>query len=272
MKSLKFYSIFILVLNFIFVSAVNIFADEIAESGRKIFQQYASSVVTVRANLLIITSDGEEETVGQCTAVLVNPSGMAILALSALDPSILLDQELRNTVNIRIASIKMILKDEKEIPAEVLLQDKERDVMVIRAKESIPEDFAKVSLEKDNIVIPQLLDPLLLIMQHGKVARRTHSATILRVESVIDKPFLFYTLSQSRSFDILSSPLFSMDGKFVGMGALRVVQEWKDEVETNSLIIVLPAEQIAPLVKEAVELKQEDTTNKPEPTETKPST
>lgn len=271
MKSIKSYPIFTLVFSFICVSAVNIFADEISESGRKIFQQYASSVITVRANLLIITSDGEEETVGQCTAVLVKPTGMAILALSALDPSILIDQELRNTINIRIASIKMILKDEKEIPAEVLLQDKERDVMVIQAKESIPEDLAKVSLEKDDIAAPQLLDPLLLIMQHGKVARRSHSATILRVESIIDKPFLFYTLSQSRSFDILSSPLFSMEGKFVGMGTLRVVQEWKDEVETNSLIIVLPAEQIAPLVKEAIDLKQGETTNKPETTETKPS-
>lgn len=269
MTSIKSYRIFTLVFSFIFVSVINIYADEIAESGRKVFQQYASSVITVRANLLITASDGEEETVGQCTAVLVKPSGIAILALSALDPSILIDQELRNTINIRIASLKMILKDEKEIPAEVLLQDKERDIMVIQSKESIAEDLATVSLEKEDIAVPQLLDPLLLIMQHGKVARRTHSATILRVESVIDKPFLFYTLSQSRSFDILSSPLFSMDGKFVGIGTLRVVQEWKDEVESNSLIIILPAEQIAPLVKEAVNLKLGGATNKPENSETK---
>ncbi|MGC9054662.1 MAG: hypothetical protein ACP5KS_12365 [Candidatus Hydrogenedens sp.] len=269
MKSIKYCPIFILLFSLISISVFNIFADEIAEFGRKIFQQYSSSVITVRANLLITTSDGEEESVGQCTAVLVKPSGMAILALSALDPSILIDQELRNTINIRIASIKMILKDEKEIPAEVLLQDKERDVMVIQAKESIPEDLVKISLEKEDIAVPQLLDPLLLIMQHGKVARRSHSATILRVESIIDKPFLFYTLSQSRSFDILSSPLFSMDGKFVGMGTLRVVQEWKDEVENNSLIIILPAGQIVPLVKEAIDLKQGNAINKPEPAETK---
>ncbi len=255
MKSIKFYKIYFL-LGIGLIFNYSAFSDEVAELGRKVFQQYGSSVITVRANLLITTSDGEEESVGQCTATLVKPSGMAILALSALDPSILIDQELRNTINIRIASIKMILKDEKEIPSEVLLQDKERDVMVIRAKESIPEDLANVSLEKENIAVPQILDPLLLIMQHGKVARRSHSATVLRVESVIDKPFLFYTLSQSRSFDILSSPLFAMDGKFVGIGALRVVQEWKDEVETNSLIIILPAEKIAPLVKEAENLKQ----------------
>ncbi|HOL20842.1 MAG TPA: hypothetical protein PK813_11455, partial [Candidatus Hydrogenedens sp.] len=69
-------------------------------------------------------------------------------------------------------------------------------------------------------------------------------------ESVIEKPFLFYTLNQSRSFEVLSSPLFSLDGKFVGIGTLRVVQEWKDETESNSLIIVLPAEQVIPLVNE----------------------
>ncbi len=246
----------------------NTFSDELGELGRKVFQQYASSVVTVRANLLITMSDGEEETVGQCTAVLVHPSGVGILALSALDPSILLDQELRNTINIRIASIKMILKDEKEIPAEVLLQDKERDIMVIRAKESLPEELSILSLEKENIGVPQLLDPLLLIMQHGKVARRVHTATIMRVESIIDKPFPFYTLDSSRSFDILSSPLFTMDGKFVGIGTLRVAQEWKEDVENNSIIIVLPVEQIIPLIKEGISIKQGvDTSNN---NETKP--
>jgi len=243
---------FIFLVSFIFLCSCLVFSDEIAESGRKVFQQVASSVITVRANLLITTSDSEEESVGQCTAVLVSPPGVAILTLSALDPSILIDQEVRNSINISIASIKMIFKDEKEIAAEVLLQDKDRDIMVIRAKEKIPEDVAKISLEKENLAVPQVLDPLLLIMQHGKVARRSHSATILRVESVIEKPFLFYTLNQGRSFDILSSPLFAMDGKFVGMGTLRVAQEWKDEVESNSLVIVLPAEQIIPLVKEAL--------------------
>lgn len=270
MKYIKFSKMYVFVLGTIFL-VYNIFSDDLAELGRKVFEQNASSVITVRANLLITTSDGEEESVGQCTAVLVKPSGMAILALSALDPSILIDQELRNTINIRIASIKMIFKDEKEIPAEVLLQDKERDVMVIQAKEPIPEDLAKISLEKDNITVPQLFDPLVLVMQHGKVARRSHSASILRVESIIEKPFLFFTLSQSRSFDTLSSPFFSMDGKFVGIGTLRVVQEWKDEVETNSLIILLPAEQIVPLVKEAMSLKQGEEPKPPETTETKPS-
>jgi hypothetical protein len=92
-----------------------VFSDEIAESGRKVFQQVASSVITVRANLLITTSDSEEESVGQCTAVLVSPPGVAILTLSALDPSILIDQEVRNSINISIASIKMIFKDEKKL-------------------------------------------------------------------------------------------------------------------------------------------------------------
>ncbi|HOV33278.1 MAG TPA: hypothetical protein PLX23_07950 [Candidatus Hydrogenedens sp.] len=246
------------------------FSDEIAESGRKVFQQVASSVITVRANLLITTSDSEEESVGQCTAVLVSPPGVAILALSALDPSILIDQEFRNSININIASIKMIFKDEKEIAAEVLLQDKDRDIMVISAKEKIPEDVTKILLEKENISIPQVLDPLLLIMQHGKVARRSHTATILRVESIIEKPFLFYTLNQGRSSDILSSPLFSMDGKFVGIGTLRVIQEWKDEVESNTLVIVLPAEQIIPLVKEAVSHGNKEGTPTPL-TEVKPT-
>ncbi|HOK08487.1 MAG TPA: hypothetical protein PLT82_01795 [Candidatus Hydrogenedens sp.] len=256
-------SVFIIIL---FSFCNFIYSDETAELGRKVFQQYASSVITVKANLLITTSDSEEETVGQCTAVLVTPSGVAVLALSALDPSILLDQEMRNSVNIRIASIKMIFKEDKEIIAEVLLQDKERDIMIIRAKEAIPEDVAKVPLNKENISVPQVLDPLLLIMQHGKIARRSHSVAILRVESVIEKPFLFYTLNQSRSFEVLSSPLFSLDGKFVGIGTLRVVQEWKDETESNSLIIVLPAEQVIPLVNEALNQKPKEEGSSSNPT------
>lgn len=227
-------------------------SDELAEKGRKVYDLYAKSVITVRASINISVSESEEESVSQCTGMLVKPKGVAVLALSALDPSMLLDSEIRKNVMIRINYVKMIFKDDREINAEVLLQDKDRDIMVIRAKEELPENVVVVSLDEENISQVNLLDPLIMFMQMGKIAKRTHSVSIVRVEGVVDQPFLFYTVDQGRALDVLSSPFFSMDGKFVGLGVVRMVDSWKDEVEGNSMVIILPAKQILSVVEEAI--------------------
>ncbi|MCX8065010.1 MAG: hypothetical protein N3G21_07545 [Candidatus Hydrogenedentes bacterium] len=230
------------------------FSDEIAEKGRQVYDLWAKSVITVRASINISISENEEESVSQCTGMLVQPRGVAVLALSALDPSVLLDPEVRKGVMIRINYVKMIFKDDKEVNAEVLLQDKDRDIMVIRAKENLPEDIAIVSLEDDNVTGVKVLDPLLMFMQMGKIAKRTHSVSVLRVESIVDQPFLFYTVDQGRALDVLSSPFFTLEGKFVGLGVVRIMEGWKEEVEGNSMVIIMPAKQIISVIKEALSI------------------
>lgn len=228
------------------------FSDEIAEKGRKVYDTYAKAVVTIRASINVSISENEEESISQCTGMLIQPRGVAILALSSLDPSMLLDPEIRKSVMIRINYLKMLFKGDKEVDAEVLLQDKDRDVMVIRAKEELPEDVVVVSLSEGNISNVELLDPLVMFMQMGKVAKRAHSVSIVRVEGIVDQPFMFYTVDQGRALDVLSSPFFTLEGKFVGLGVVRMVEGWKDEVESNSMVIILPANQIISVVKEAI--------------------
>ncbi len=244
--------IFLLVC-FIYCVLGNIsFSDEIAEKGRKVYDTYAKAVVTIRASINVSISDNEEESISQCTGMLIQPRGVAILALSSLDPSMLLDSEIRKSVMIRINYVKMLFKDDKEVDAEVLLQDKDRDIMVIRAKEELPEDVVIVSLSEGNITNVELLDPLVMFMQMGKIAKRAHSVSIVRVEGIVDQPFMFYTVDQGRGLDVLSSPFFTLEGKFVGLGVVRMVEGWKDEVESNSMVIILPANQITSVVKEAI--------------------
>ncbi len=251
--------IFIVIWGILFLFSGVSFSDEVAEKGRQVYDSFAKAVVTVRASINVSISDNEEESISQCTGMLVEPRGVAILALSSLDPSMLLDSEIRKNVMIRINYVKMLFKDDKEVNAEVLLQDKDRDIMVIRAKEELPEDVVVVSLSEENISEARLLDPLVMFMQMGKIARRTHSASIVRVEGIVDQPFMFYLVDQGKALDVVSSPFFTLDGKFVGLGVVRVVEGWKDQVESNSMVIVLPANQIVSVVKEALsQIKDEE--------------
>lgn len=242
---------FVLLL-FLFITQFMSNSDELAEQGRKVFERYSQSVVTVKANLSVSLPNSEEEIVSQCTGILIEPRGFVILALSALDPTMLLDPETRSMIQIRFIETKIIFKDDKEIELEVILQDKDKDLLLLKSKEPIPETLPVLSLKEENRSIPQVLDPLLLIMQYGKIAKREHSADILRVEGKVEKPVLFFLINQNRAMDVLSSPLFSLDGKFVGMGTFRVLDNWKTDSEDNSLIIITPAEQLYSFVQQSI--------------------
>jgi hypothetical protein len=247
-------------------------ASELAEKGREIFNQNQHAVVTVQAVLKVTYSGAgkSSETRQDLTGTVVDPSGLTVLALSACDPSemyqrMMAEQGSQNKLDIEVTDLKILLADGSELPAEIVLRDKDLDLAFIRPKAKPASPMAAVDLSKSAPV--QLLDEVITLNRLNSAAGRAYAASVERISAVIQKPRTFYIPDSTMTSTTLGSPAFALDGKVVGLLVMRAVtgkggngRNYRD----NMTSIILPAEDILKGAKQAPEAKG-DSEKKEEP-------
>ncbi len=214
--------------------------------GRAVFERYKDTVVTMRVVVGTTFGGSESESEQEANATLLDADGLAVLALSAIDPmqmaaSFRMSAEEMTT---RVISLRMILPDGSEKPAEVVLRDKDLDLVFVRLTEKPDGPLPFVSL--DAAGAPEMLDEVVCIMQYGRVARRAHAAFIERVEMIVERPRLFYALGDHRARQLVCSPVFTLDGGFVGVGVMRSITGGEPSRD-NIMVVIVPARQIQEL-------------------------
>ena len=119
-------------------------ADELAEKGRDIFNKNQQAVVTVQVVLKVSVSGAAKssENRQEITGTVVDPSGLTVLALSAADPSemyqrMMAEQGSQDKLETEVTDVKILLDDGTEVPAEIVLRDKDLDLAFIRSDGSI---------------------------------------------------------------------------------------------------------------------------------------
>lgn len=207
-------------------------ADELAEQGRAILEHNAPAVVTIE---LIIKqqfamggeSSQEDESKEEITGTVIDPSGLIAVSLSSIDPASVFknvmgtmgrDQE-DFKMESQISNIKILLPDDTEIPVKVVLRDKDLDLAFLRPESPLAQPMAAVDTSKT--ATPQLLDPLISLNRLGKIAKRTYSVSIERVEAVVEKPRTYYIPGQNSGNASLGCPVFALNGDIVGIAVLR---------------------------------------------------
>ncbi|MGD0259125.1 MAG: serine protease [Verrucomicrobiota bacterium] len=251
-------------------------ADELAVKGRDIFNKNQHAVVTVQVVLKMSYSGTarSSETRQDLTGTVVDPSGLTVLALSACDPSemyqrMMAEQSSQYKLETEVTDLKILLADGTELPAEIVLRDKDLDLAFIRPKSKPASPMAAVDLSKS--APAQLLDEVITLNRLNSAAGRAYAASVERVSGVIQKPRTFYIPDSTMTATTLGSPAFSLDGKVVGVVVMRAVnakgggnRNYRDSMTS----IILPAEDILKAVRQAPEAKG-DQEKKEEPKDTK---
>lgn len=221
-------------------------ADETGKKGRAVFEKFKPAVISVRVVVSVSAGGNSRDTEGWANGAVLDATGLSIVALSFLDPTDLYakmgDTESGNTT-VKIASLRMILAGGEEIPAEVVLRDKDLDLAYIRPTDQAKAPFPNVDLAQTTE--PQLLDEVVIITQLGEVARRAHSASIDRVETIVEKPRHYFMVGEHRANAVLSAPVFSLEGQFIGLGAMRAISAAGDGgMGDNVVVVIVPAKDI----------------------------
>lgn len=209
-------------------------ADEIARLGRPVFEKQRQAVVTVQIVLKTRMSlGGRSQTSGEtrqeATGTVIAPTGLTVLSLSATDPSSLLgnlvdslgDEESRFKMDSEITDVKILLEDGSDLPADVVLRDRDLDLVFIRPKAPPAHPMPYVDLEQAGAA--EVLEPVITITRLGRAGGRAHAASYERISAVVQRPRLFYVPDDTMTTTTLGSPAFLLDGRVLGLCVLRSV-------------------------------------------------
>ena len=236
-------------------------ADELAEKGRQIFKKYQHAVVTIRAVLKMSGGGRSSETPQELTGTVVDPSGLTVLSLSACDPAemyqrMMSDEASKMKLDTEVTDIKILLDDGTEIPSEIVLRDKDLDLLFIRPKSKPASPMVAVDLTKSAAV--QVLDQVITLNRLNSAAGRAYAASVERINAVIQKPRSFYIPDSSMTATTLGSPAFTLDGNVVGVFLMRSIsakgggtRNYRESMTT----IILPTDDVLKAAKQAPEAK-----------------
>ena len=250
------------------VSGNNVWADKAAEKGKELLKKNQDAVVTVKLVIKISMYGQSRDNTTEATGVIIDDTGLTVSSLTTTDPSSiwgsLMGQSGEMDTSTSITEAKIRLTDGTEIPAEIVLRDKDLDLAFFRPVEKPEKPLVTLDL-KDNTTL-EVLDEIFIMNRLGKVANWATYIDIERIAAIIDKPRTFYVPQQDKSQGGLGCPVFSMDGKLVGIVTMRILPG--QGIDMGMLLggqggmgimpVILPAEDIIEAAKQAPSPKWEE--------------
>ena len=260
-------------------------ADELADKGRDLLNKHQHAIMTVevvmkmRFSLPGLASQANEYK-QDLTGTVIDPSGLTVLALSTCEPSDLIqtmmsgmsesDDDAKSTVNTELSDIKLLREDGTEVPADIVLRDKDLDLAFIRPKTKPSTPMAALDLSQAGTA--QILDQVISLNRLGEAAGRSYAASVERISSVARKPRLFYVPSGDSSSVTMGAPVFTADGKVLGIYVTRSINRKSNLMELMSsrsdalTPIILPGADVLKAAQQAPEAKPEASKSEPQST------
>jgi hypothetical protein len=240
-------------------------AQDLREAGRRVVDQYQQAIVTVRITSSVKVSYGgqdnpEQESKIETSGTVIGPDGLTLLLLSAVDPASALrgrmDQNPNFKIDTQVKDVKIMLADRSELAATVVLRDPELDIAFIRPSQKPDKPLKSIDLAQS--VEAGMLEPVFVLARLGRVADRAPAAMTGEIQAIVAKPRKFYVPSAELASGGPAVPIFNAKAQLVGfvMGR-RMPGAAEDDVQDmmgagsgSSLAIVMPADQVAEIVKQ----------------------
>ena len=222
-------------------------------TARELVSKHGGAVVLVMGTAkLRVTQSGKDVPTQdqriQVHGTVLDGSGLAVMSLTALDPSEMMSAQLSRgrgaggaiTVTAETSDLRYRLADGKEVPVRVVLRDKELDLAFLRPVEKPAMPMAAIEVASAR---PVAIDPVIVLYRLPAFAEWQASSLFASVQAVIEKPRPFFALTGG----VYGSPVFDTRGRFVG-----VVLRLKNEADpANAPMVVLPANDIREVAKQA---------------------
>lgn len=251
--------------------AAPLLADELGEKGREVFKNNRHCVVTVQIVVKSKFSMGgmggqANESRQDVTGTLIDASGLTVLSLAATDPGQMMqnvmssmnDDESKFKFETELSDVKILMEDGSEVPAEVVLRDRDLDLAFVRPKSKLSSPVTALDLSKSGKV--DILDQVIALNRLGNAAGRAYAASVERIAAVVERPRLFYVPETSFTTTGLGAPAFTLDGKVVGLFVMRALKGRSGGTAMmgmqpeNITGIILPAEAVLKAAKQVPEI------------------
>ncbi|HDP34204.1 MAG TPA: serine protease [Candidatus Hydrogenedentes bacterium] len=222
-------ALFCFVACFVISAGLSMATETAANQALQVFNDQKDAVVTVEIvvqqhfSMMGMGSESEENRI-ETTGVVIDNTGLTVVALSATDPMSMMagilggmlgdDMQMQSEI-----TDARILTDSTPIPATVVLRDRDNDLAFLRpiTPQEPPLPFVDLAQNAQ----PGLLDTIVVIERLGKVASRIHTVELTRITGIVERPRLFYVTPS----DAVGAPAFSLDGKCIGIFVVRILEQ-----------------------------------------------
>ncbi|WP_193212758.1 S1 family peptidase [Luteolibacter marinus] len=205
----------------------------------------------------------EKEEKSEVTGTVIDPSGMIVTALGALDKSSMVDGQTVNTPagEIKLSAtsefkeIKVITADGSEVPADLVLKDEDLGLAFIKVRMDSDEakgvEFSAIDLADS--AKGELLDECIVLGRLDEAFNREPSLLTSEISGLTVRPRAFYRVAS----DAVGCPVYLADGKLLGMSVLRRGKSGASsrggQIQVSP--VVLPAADVAKIAEQAKDAK-----------------
>jgi hypothetical protein len=208
--------------------------DPEQDAGKKILQTYGGSIVAVKIvteeNWLAKGKEGQKQELKTETyGTVITKDGITICSLSASNPSEALasamdmgEEESGFSVESKITDIKIRFTDGQEVPADILLRDKNLDILFIKPKKK-PSSPITSYVNLSDSASADILDKIFIVSRLGQIANWNTMICISRIDGIIEKPRLYY-VPDGDLWSALGVPVFTENGKIIGIVLLKKIK------------------------------------------------
>jgi S1-C subfamily serine protease len=208
-------------------------ADPVEEHGRDLIARVQAGVVAVKLTVKeSMAFEGQStrkhDSIIDVTGTCIDPSGLIVVSLRTIDRSEMLgsfsmggdEDNFKSKFESEIAEAKIIVPGSDEVPAKVVMRDKDLDLAFLRPVEKPAKPFDFVDLKNPTKL--KLLEQFFVVDRMGKEEGRVPVILLSRVGTILEKPRTFYISGDLIATLTLGSPAFTADGKVVGIIVYRI--------------------------------------------------
>lgn len=201
--------------------------------ARRLLEEHRDAVVTVKLVLstrmiMMGREMNKRESKNEVTGTVIDPSGLTVTSNWAMDPmsaameagAAMAGGEVQFKTETDVVDAKIVLADGTELPARVVLKDKDLDLAFVKPKEEPEEPLPHVSFSKA-AVEPEILDDVILIGRLGRAVKRVNSLAVTQIAAIVKRPRKFYVCDIASGFTHIGCPVFTADGETLGVLVMR---------------------------------------------------
>jgi hypothetical protein len=236
---------------FLLLSGVALRADAPGQMIRALTAKHKAALVTLELVVKLSAGGYEDQSEMEAEGVLLDASGLVVTTNSAVDPMAAYADDAQtgagDSIASRVTSVKILAANGSEIPAKVVLRDKDLNLAFLRPLRKPAVKLQGVSLA--NAGSAQIGDPVYLLGRLGKTGNRSLEAKSGRVVAVMERPRRLYVLDAYNGI-YTGNVAFNEAGQPLGILTLRN-PVGKARFKDTSLPVIIPARDILEIAKQA---------------------